>query len=416
MVKTMETKACRACAIAKRRCGKQTPHCLRCKTRGIKCTYPPTKPGSFVLCREDTTPVECEAFPEKTLQFPAHPSQYLQAGGVGDARLSLGLGLDFSGLSSILIDEQFASGWFASSENWQVGFPATADQSSISVPDLKHFIKRIFRWLEEWVEKGCNSFIHTRLYRARFPRCVQDAYAALSCYFHRTASNEQIALRIIEDRAKNLVAEYDITSGSSNNSTASTTLDPLEHVARVQALLIYQIIGLYDGDIRLRHLSETYLPVLNKWMQEMALHASQTTALGGYLSAQEKTIDSQGSAYDSQRENLLWYSWILAESIRRTWVVGSGIQVVFMALQQKQVDSCQGGMMITTRQGIWEAQSSAAWEKLCLEVHVGLMQMVEVERLFTEFAPSEVNEFTKVALEVVFGRDKMERWGVQTEL
>ncbi|KAK7424265.1 hypothetical protein QQX98_000533 [Neonectria punicea] len=156
------------------------------------------------------------------------------------------------------------------------------------------------------------------------------------------------------------------------------------------------------------------MPVLDSWMQEMVLNASQTASFGDYLisPAHEQAIADLGSPYSSQREDLLWYSWILTESVRRAWVLGSAIQVVFMALQQKKVDSCQGGMMITTRQGIWEAQSSVAWEKLCLEVHVGLMQMVEVERLFTDFAPSEVNEFTKVALEVVFGRDKMERWGV----
>lgn len=341
----------------------------------------------------------------------------MQTPGVGDAQLSSGGTVDFPGLSSILIDEQCFSSWFTCSENWQVGFPTTNDSSS-TVSDLERFIKRIFRWLLEWIETGSNSFIHARLYQSRFPRCIQDAYAALSCYFHRNSANKQIALRIIEDRAKSLVAENGNPSADpSTNITTTSTLDPLEQVSRVHALLIYQIIGLYDGDIRLRHLSEIHMPTLNTWIQEMALHSSQIPSLGRYLisSDKEQATDGWDSCISAQRENLLWYSWILTESIRRAWVVGSGIQVVFTALQQKKIDSCQGGMMITTRQGVWEAPSSVAWEKLCLEVHVGLMQMVEAERVFTESAPSEINEFTKVALEVVFGRDKMERWGVQAE-
>ena len=412
MARVLETKACRSCAMAKRRCGKQTPHCLRCRTRGIECTYPPTKPNSFVLCREDTPAIESESFPDRSLQLSAN-SPCLRIGRAGDARL----GLDFPGLSSTLIDDQFPSSWFASLETWQVRVP-TADEGSLSIPDLKHFITKILRWLAEWVEKGSNPFIHAWLYRTRPPRCVQDAYTTLSCYFHRTASNEQFAFRIIEDRVKNLIAEYNMPlTDPSNNSMTSIHLDPFEHVARVHALLAYQIIGLYDGDIRLRYLSETYMPVLNNWMQEMVHHGSNNECIGGYvtLSALEQTLDGFGSSHSSQKENLLWHSWILTESARRTWVVGSGIQAVFLALQQRVGIPCQGGMMITTRQGIWEAQSSVAWEKLCLKVHVGLMQMAEAERLFTDFTPNEINEFTKVALEVAFGKERMERWGVQTE-
>ena len=41
--------------------------------------------------------------------------------------------------------------------------------------------------------------------------------------------------------------------------------------------------------------------------------------------------------------------------------------------------------------------------------------MEEAERLFTDFTPIEIDEFTKVNLEVAFGKERMERWGVQTE-
>ncbi|TVY18544.1 Transcription factor gsfR2 [Lachnellula arida] len=377
---------------------------------------PPKKPNSFVLCREDTPSVESEYSPDRSFQVSAHSSG-LHTGGAGDTTLSLGLGLDFPGLSSTLFDNQLASSWFDSVKTWQVLFP-TADQGSLSIPDLKRFIARIFRWLAEWVEKGSNPFIHATLYRTRFPRCIQDAYTTLSCYFHKTLSNEQIAFRIIEDRAKDLLAEYGIPLvDPSNNITTSIHLEPFEHVARVHALLVYQILGLYDGDIRLRHLSETYMPVLNSWIQEMVSHASHNTCLGGYVnsSAHEQTLDSFSSSCRSQGESLLWHSWILTESARRTSVVSFGIQAVFLALQQRGGIPCQGGMMVTTRQGVWEAQSSVAWEKMCLEVDVGLMQMAEANRLFTDFAPNDIDEFTKAALEVAFGKERMERWGVQKE-
>jgi hypothetical protein len=78
-----------------------------------------------------------------------------------------------------------------------------------------------------------------------------------------------------------LVAKYSIPSADSSeeNGMGSITLDSLERIARVHALLVYQFLGLYDGDIRLRHLSETYIPVLNRWMREMVQHTSQAVCV-----------------------------------------------------------------------------------------------------------------------------------------
>jgi hypothetical protein len=229
-----------------------------------------------------------------------------------------------------------------------------------------------------------------------------------------------MVFRIIEERAKGLVAEAGLPSADSSakiNSGGSMPLDPFEHIARVHALLVYQAIGLYDGDIRLRHLSERHIPVLKSWLLEMVQSASQATNLGRSVlsSTSEKPSAHFTSSYIAQNEGLLWYSWILAESVRRTWVIGSAVQVILLVLRGEMAPPCQGGMMFTTRKGVWEAPSAVAWEKLCSDVHVGLMQMAESDRLFAEVPPEEVNEFTKVILEITFGRDRMERWGVQVD-
>ena len=70
----------------------------------------------------------------------------------------------------------------------------------------------------------------------------------------------------------------------------------------------------------------------------MVQQASHDVYIGGYLtaSAQEQMVDAFSVGYSSQRENLLWHSWILAESARRAWLMGSGIQVVFLTLQAER--------------------------------------------------------------------------------
>jgi hypothetical protein len=84
----------------------------------------------------------------------------------------------------------------------------------------------------------------------------------LSCYLGKTSSNGQTMCRIIENRARQLVKD----GNGLTDSWLETPLDSLEHLARVQALLVYQVMCLHDGEIRLRHLAESHIPVLNSWV------------------------------------------------------------------------------------------------------------------------------------------------------
>lgn len=54
----------------------------------------------------------------------------------------------------------------------------------------------------------------------------------------------------------------------SANTTAST-VTPLERLARTQALLLYQIIRLLDGDVTLRAQGEKDISLLQTWLEEL---------------------------------------------------------------------------------------------------------------------------------------------------
>lgn len=406
MPRGLETKACNACATAKRKCGRQTP-CLRCKRRDIECKYRPSKPTNFVLCEdEDASQSEQALVPYGTPEsFVYSPGA---ATGAPDA-VGMSHGPVHYDFSSSLFVTQLASSWFTSLETWRImPFTEAELQSQLELLDPRRPIKVIQRWLAQWVQHGHNPFIHAQLYRARFPQCIQNAYTALSSYIHRTASNEEIILRIVRDRATELVANFDSPANSTPGKTvtSSASLDSLDHIARVQALLVYQCIGLFDGDIRLRHLTESHVPVLHRWMRQMADDARQNTCLGSNLTSQ--TPNTMPSVSDF--EDLLWYTWIVAETVRRTWVISSGIQGLYSMTHQAKATSCSGGMMFTTRQGVWEAPSARAWEKLCCEVNVGLMQTAHTARLLTDVGPGDVDDLAKLVLELSFGADKMDRW------
>jgi hypothetical protein len=63
-----------------------------------------------------------------------------------------------------------------------------------------------------------------------------DAHAACAMYMAKNDINKQMIFRGIEVRAKELLKPP--------HSTA-----PIEVLARVQSLLLYQVIRLYDGDV-----------------------------------------------------------------------------------------------------------------------------------------------------------------------
>ena len=133
-------------------------------------------------------------------------------------------------------------------------------------------------------------------------------------------------------------------------------------------------------------------------MRLMVQHASQAFSFG--------TLNT------TQGENFRWHSWVLSECIRRTWVIASGIHGIYAMIQRGGPAPCMGGMMFTTCQGVWEARSALAWENICLESNVGLIQPTEAHNLF-KVAPDLVDDFSKFILEVAFGTEKLERWGVR---
>ncbi|OBT78789.1 hypothetical protein VF21_02561 [Pseudogymnoascus sp. 05NY08] len=393
MPRSLETKACDACAVAKRRCEKQTPHCRRCKSRGMECTYPPTKPGLFSLFEGENT------FSVEQNVSALTPPLFLNSPELG-REIDSGLlpRLDLS-LENSIASAQPASTWFTSTEAWKIDPSPEVSGDALCMADIKYHIRNIHQWLKQWVAKGSNPFIHTRLYQTRFPQCIQDAHMIILCYFSKTELNELTVFRIIEDRARRLVED------GLTGSLLGTLLDTHEHLARVQALAMYQAICLYDGDIRLRHLAEGYIPVLNSWIREMVDHASQAPCLGRLV----MTSPYEHTAIEPSSENLLWYSWILAESIRRTSMLAASIQSIYL-IHRDGTASCYGSMTFTTKQGAWDVDSAYEWEKMCSEVNVGFVQLAEAPILLIKADPDDVDEFAKAMLSIICGASKVNRW------
>ncbi|KAM0421153.1 hypothetical protein ACHAPT_011045 [Fusarium lateritium] len=259
-------------------------------------------------------------------------------------------------------------------------------------------------WLKEWVETGSSPFTHPELNKKSVPSCVQDAFMALSTYFNKTGKTSDMVYRFIEDKADKLAMSHE-------NPQASI----IDEIGRVLSLLIYTFIRLFDGNIRQRHFAEKHLPILHNWTKQMLSHTASATSDDRLLLHNALTVytpeltSNPPIPRQASPEQLLWHAWILSESVRRTWCVSMMIQSGYELLKTG-TGPCFGGLRVTTRRGVWDAKTAAAWTSICAERSVGFLHRNETEALLKERRIDEVDSFPLVLMELDFGPDRMETW------
>ncbi|KAH8879764.1 hypothetical protein GQ53DRAFT_738052 [Thozetella sp. PMI_491] len=364
-----ELKACSPCAKAKRKCGKQLPVCSRCQSKGLNCVYAALRTSGFI--------------------------HYGVESGIHGHLESL----------SPLSSPYTQMAWFLTPESWSV-VPLRTDVFTQASKEMGwRYIHQLRGWLADWTAHGGNSFIHPRLYRARQPLCILDAFTALSSYLTRTPATEDLVQSILEARATALV----------DSAEAEVLLpdDCYAHLSRVHALFVYSVLRLFDNDIRQRHLAEQQLPTLRAWADAMLSSARRAASRGSFFRCDViDGISGQGLAPPNQ-EDVLWHSWILSESIRRTWVAAQLAYGIFTAMQHHEIAECpKGALMYTARRGVWDAPSAFSWTIVCAENNANFIRRDEAQRLFTECRPEAVDEFSKVLMEFDFGKERMDLWAM----
>ncbi|KAI1647000.1 uncharacterized protein F4817DRAFT_113804 [Daldinia loculata] len=416
-------KACAACTRAKRPCSKRQPCCDRCRRRNIPCRYPPPNLTARDYAEADSGSAATEvsltrtgaALPIHVVSFesfypntseaqpgdPFHPC----CTGFPENTKTLPLGHD----------------WFYSSDSWTISRSSTipSPTEAFDTRALKQHITTVQSWLRLWATTGRSPFIHHRLYSQKMPRCVQDAYTALAAYLARTPENSDLCFQIIRERAQELVEQAQrmvpaptSETGSSEPTGGSMPLDPFDHLARVHALFVYQMIGLFDGDIVLRVEAESRISTLMSWVAEMWDSAELDASLYSTILALEQDVSSSEDtpAVAPADETAAWRRWILSESIRRAWLVVTITQSIYQ-LFKTGWSQCSGSVNWTPRAGIWDAPDQYSWCKLVTSGSGPLfVPSLRADVLYKEASPSEVDEFGHAVLIAQFGSESMTKW------
>ncbi|KAL7627821.1 hypothetical protein AAE478_002016 [Parahypoxylon ruwenzoriense] len=300
---------------------------------------------------------------------------------------------------------------------------STEDTTPAAVIDGKihRFIDSVRKWLRQWVTEGSSPLHHRQLYSARMPRCVQDAYTAMAMYIIPSSSSSSSSSssavtrattsRILDDRVTQLLQDQALAQATS----IAADMGLFDHLSRVQALLTYQAIRLFDGDVRMRAQAEALIPTLFLWTRQLLDCAKESSARPGRFLADVLMGGSFGSrgGGGSVEENTaaVWRAWILIESVRRTWLIANYLQESYLYMKRGWGD-CPGRITFTLRAGLWDASSAYTWSRACCDkrgaLFLGTREMES--RLLSEPGPEDIDEFNLLILELGYGVDRIERW------
>jgi hypothetical protein len=177
--------------------------------------------------------------------------------------------------------------------------------------------------------QGSTAFLHKDLYETREPEAIQDCVAISALYMSKSACNQRIL-------ANNIAAKISALTRESQTWTLT------QHLAAVQALIIYQIIRLYDPDLHLQHQAESQLPLLEHW----------TATLWKRSFAEPQSFASDHA------------SWVFHESLRRTIMISVFVRCGYSCLTRDGLASqvpVVARLPLTKDLGAWNC-SREEWE------------------------------------------------------
>jgi hypothetical protein len=391
--------ACITCGKAKRKCSKQLPACNRCRIKKIRCVYA-VAPVLFSSASQTfTKDVEqsllgASLLREDTLGFRDTVSSSSSTGTIEP------------GLDKTHIENP----WFLQPSSWEINHVHIDDDNHITYPDsgLNFFLDRMRTWLDQWTKEKHCVFIHSRLYATDLPSPLQYAYAAWLTYrTSETSSSRKTALQIALAWSKNLVQEQSIY-----DSLGDDTLDILNHLSRTQALLVFQFIGLFDGDIRARAEAEATSSTLVNWSNKLMQSAATRTVPHPPVGLDEKVNLTQIKQLCSDNTlSSTWKAWILSESIRRTWILATLTEAAFLILKQNFA-ICPGSIAFTGKSGLWDAPSPHAWLANAQKTSSVKTPVFcqGLSRLLNEATPSDTDDFTQALLMYGNGSEEVGDW------
>ncbi|KAF2852930.1 hypothetical protein T440DRAFT_391523 [Plenodomus tracheiphilus IPT5] len=396
-------KSCSECAKAKRRCGLQQPSCARCTRQHLACAYPP-QPGSEDTIWNDVTHVRNNNFDSTStmadfenigstnlpfdFDVPTLPGSSVT--GTLDFDLLAGAN-SLDSLSNIFgtssdKTERLAVGRTTKQVMWPF---SSATLSLFARSRAEYCFEQLSLAPKMMVEQNCTPWAHARLFEEYMPRSLQEAHASCALYVTRNATNRAVVFQHINSRIAELVTAY-------------TPSNPVEVLARAHALMLYQVMLIFAGDV------ESYRQAM-----DLLPHTEEARDAIMLLAAEQE--DSKGLLpyYPSSVARAAWRSYIFRESIRRTAM--SIYQVTAMcSLLNGQLTSCDCSMIegsrVTLSAHLWAAKSAFDFAVAWNDKNHFLIKRLDLTEVMRDANPDDLDLFAKIMFVSLQGIDDVRGW------
>ncbi|KAH7336030.1 hypothetical protein BKA65DRAFT_26792 [Rhexocercosporidium sp. MPI-PUGE-AT-0058] len=302
-------KSCVTCVRTKRRCDLRLPQCSRCTGRGSTCEY--ITPKEINADRGYQSPAEDQALSQaNVLQVPDFLQTGLTISGELDEDISISLGL-LPAVSSFPFPERMV----------------------IATEQMQFCISQFKKLVPDLVQMNKSPFIHHNSYQSLPPVAYQDLLGISAMYCQKSPQNVAMIFSMLDSRVTSLIesSKYSLWSAR-------------EYLVGVQALTMYQIIRLFDGDIRQRASAERQLGICELWTFQLSLASNNcSTGLG---------IEN---AYQT---------WLFAESARRTVLMSVMVQAMYSQIRD---GFCTAVPLLATlplslNGALWNASEEVWWQ------------------------------------------------------
>jgi len=289
-------------------------------------------------------------------------------------------GTDVGGITASEFDDIF----FGAYENLVVTNAYPKEVGTMDRERIRFCVKRLKSYPEKLFREGKTSFIHPRAYDPIMPQPLQEACCASALYIGKTDANEEMVWDIITAKATQLTEPRDSWSVS-------------EHLTCVQALIIFQIIRLFDGDIRQRADAERHDETLAQWTDSLAVRTAATASSESVILA-------------------AWEAWVFEEVICRTIIVSRMVQAMFSIQKQGYCTlvAAVTELSFTMQKALWDAPTAVHWQRAVKEtsrLHAPRMDFTETLSTATL---DDVDELGLLMLVTYKGLDEVNEWIART--
>ncbi len=124
---------------------------------------------------------------------------------------------------------------------------------------LHYVVTRVKGFTTDIATRNATPFLHRYLYRDYTPQCIMTCFTANVLYANRTQANTAMVMRALHSSVRELV----------DAEASRVVATPVEKLARTQALFLYQVIRLLDGDIGLRAQGEKDISLMLTWLGDL---------------------------------------------------------------------------------------------------------------------------------------------------